>query len=160
MIMTVSHNVKFYFSSMLIISSAKLETALRSHQLFHFYYCSKGSEDVLYHFYLFFYILCWILFRPLLMQLVVSSAFCDHRCVFMRVSSWWRAVSVHGVYAGGNRDPSLDGLVTQVPEHSLAQSSLLTLLSCMTGSSGKSLQITSTWKNPQPYLYWLWKTTV
>lgn len=33
---------------------------------------------------------------------------------------------MHVVYAGGNCDPSLDGVVTQVPEHSLAQSSRLT----------------------------------
>lgn len=115
-------------------------TIFRSHQSFHFYYCSESSEGTLYHFYFLCkavkfhikqyvctaYMLLCILLRPLLMQFVVSSAFCHHRCVFMRVSSWWRAVSVHGVYAGGNCDPSLDGVVTQVPEHSLVQSSRLT----------------------------------
>lgn len=45
------------------------------------------------------------------MLFVVSSAFCGHGCVFMRVSSWWRAVSVHGVYAGGKCDPSQPGLL-------------------------------------------------
>lgn len=77
-----------------------------------------------------------------MMQLVVSSTFCDRRCVFMRVSSWWRAVSVHGVYAGGKCDPSLDGAVTQVPEHSFVQSSLL-LTFFITASLRKSLQITN-----------------
>lgn len=68
------------------------------------------------------------------------------RCVFMRVSSWWRAVSERCVYAGGNCDPSLDGVVTQVPACSLVQSSLLTYLSFMAGGSGKSLQISPAWK--------------
>lgn len=45
-----------------------------------------------------------------------ASAFCDHRCVFMRVSTRSRAVSVHGVYAGGKCDPSQDGAVTQLPD--------------------------------------------
>lgn len=57
------------------------------------------------------------------------------------VSSWWRAVSVHGVYAGGNCDPSLDGAVTQVPEQSFVQSSLL-LTFFITDSLRKSLRIT------------------
>lgn len=43
---------------------------------------------------------------------------------------------MHGVYARGKCDPSLDRDVTQVSDHSLAQSSHLTFLSFMTGSSG------------------------
>lgn len=43
---------------------------------------------------------------------------------------------MHSVYAGGKCDPSLAATVTQVSEHSLAQSSHLTLLSFMTGSAG------------------------
>lgn len=48
------------------------------------------------------YILCCFLLTSLLMQFVVSSAFCDHCCVFMRVSSWWRAVSVQVFMLEGN----------------------------------------------------------
>lgn len=87
---------------------------------------------------------------PLMRQLVVSFTFCDHRCVFMRVSSWWRAVSVQGVCAGGNCDPSLDGAVTQVPEHSFVQSSLLLTFFLITESLRKSLQITNAWESPAP----------
>lgn len=49
---------------------------------------------------------------------------------------------MHGVYAGGKCDPSLDGAVTQVPEHSFVQSSLL-LTFFITASLRKSLQITN-----------------
>lgn len=94
--------------------------------LYHFYFLCKAVKFHIKQCVCTAYMLCCILLRPLLMQFVVSSAFCHHRCVFMRVNSWWRAVSVHVVYAGGNCDPSLDGVVTQVPEHSLAQSSRLT----------------------------------
>lgn len=72
--------------------------------------------------------LCWLL-RPLLMLFVVSSALCNHLCVSMHVSSWWRAVSVLAVYAAGKCDPSPAEAVAQVPEHSLTQSSPLTFLS-------------------------------
>lgn len=78
----------------------------------------------------------YFLLRPLLMRFVVSSTFCGHRCVSMRVSCCWRALSVLSVYAGGKCDPSPARAVTQVPEHSLAQSSHLTFLSFMMDSSG------------------------
>lgn len=74
---------------------------------------------------------------PFVPQTCADTVFCVHRCVFMRVSSWWRAVSVRGVYAGGKCDLSLARAVTQVPEHSLAESSHITFLLFMMGSSGK-----------------------
>lgn len=72
---------------------------------------------------------------------VVSSTVFGHGYVFMGVSSWWTAVSEHCVYAAGKCHPSLARAFTQVPEHSLVQSSRLTFFSVMTGSSGKGLQI-------------------
>lgn len=81
---------------------------------------------------------CWCKF--------VSSAFDDHCCVFMRVSSWWRGVSVHGVYAGGNCDPSLDGVVIQVSEHShLSSPSLL-----WQAAQGRAFKLPPPEKSPSP----------
>lgn len=85
-------------------------------------------------------------FRLPATQFVVSSTVFGHGYVFMRVSRWWRAVSVHCVYAAGKCHPSLARAFTQVPEHSLVQSSRLTFFSVMTGSSGKGLQIIFPWK--------------
>lgn len=85
-------------------------------------------------------------FRLPVTLFVVSSTVFGHGYVFMRVSSWWRAVSEHCVYAAGKCHPSLARAFTQVPEHSLVQSSRLTFFSVMTGSSGKGLQIIFPWK--------------
>ena len=93
---------------------------------------------------------------------VVSSAVCDRCCVFMRVSSWWRAVSVHGVYAGGKCDPSQPGLLprclsTALHSHLISPSSLL----WRAGSSGEGrLQITFPLEKIQPRLYTLRKNNM